>query len=385
MKREILIDVSRLLDRGIKGRLPTGVDRVSLAYVAHFAARARAVVRFRGRTLLLSQAHSQRLFDLLLAPPPDFEEHVFFLVGKALFKWHATRKFAGAFLFNTGHHGLEKPAYPGQLRRQGVRPLFLVHDLIPISHPEYCRPGELGRHVTRMNNVLELAAGVITNSQATLDELQGYARKTGRAMPPAIAAPLAAAPLPAPSAAPPMNEPYFVMLGTIEPRKNHWLLLQIWRKLVEKWGAQAPHLVVIGQRGWECENVVDLLERCEPLQGCVKELPACSDAELATWLHHARALLFPSFAEGYGMPLVESLSCGVPVIASDLPAFREIADSIPDYLDPLDGLGWMHHIEAYAAPDSLERAAQVARLRHFVAPTWNAHFQRVETLLQSLS
>lgn len=385
MKREILIDVSRLLDRGIKGRLPTGVDRVSLAYVAHFAARARAVVRFRGRTLLLSQAQSQRLFGLLLAPPPDFEEHVFFLVGKALFKWHGTRKFAGAFLFNTGHHGLEKSAYPGQLRRQGVRPLFLVHDLIPISHPEYCRPGELGRHVTRMNNVLELAAGVIANSQATLDELQGYARKTGRAMPPAIAAPLAAAPLPVPSLAPLLDAPYFVMLGTVEPRKNHWLLLQVWRKLVEKWGAQAPHLVVIGQRGWECENVVDLLERCEPLQDRVKELPACSDAELATWLHHARALLFPSFAEGYGMPLVESLSCGVPVIASDLPVFREIAGSIPEYLDPLDGLGWMHHIEAYAAPNSHERAAQVARLRHFVAPTWNTHFARVETFLQSLS
>lgn len=382
--REILIDITRLLDRGIKGRLPTGVDRVSLAYVAHFARHARAVVRFRGRTLLLSQAHSQRLFDLLLAPPPDFEEHVVFLIGRAFFKWHADRKFAGAFLFNTGHHGLEKASYPGQLRRQGVKPLFLVHDLIPISHPEYCRPGELGRHVTRMNNVLELAAGVIANSQATLDELQSYAHRTCRAMPPAVAAPLAAAPLPAPDEMRLLDAPYFVMLGTIEPRKNHWLLLQVWRKLVEKLGEHAPRLVVVGQRGWECENVVDLLERCEPLQGFVKEFPACSDRELATWLHHAQALLFPSFAEGYGMPLVEALTMGVPVIASDLPVFHEIAGNIPDYLDPLDGMGWMASIEAYAMPGAADRPAQLARLQEFVPPAWDMHFRWVEELLDHL-
>ncbi len=59
--------------------------------------------------------------------------------------------------------------------------------------------------------------------------------------------------------------------------------------------------------------------------------------ELSNWLAHARALLFPSFAEGFGLPVVEALSVGTPVIATDLPAFREAAGSIPEYLDPLDG------------------------------------------------
>src|SRR5580698_988440 len=99
-----------------------------------------------------------------------------------------------------------------------------------------------------------------------------------------------------------ISEPYFVILGTIEPRKNHWLLLQVWRRLVERLGDRTPRLVVIGQRGWECENAVDMLERCEELRGVVTELPACPDVELTSYLRHARALLFPSFAEGYGMP-----------------------------------------------------------------------------------
>ncbi|QAU35552.1 glycosyltransferase family 1 protein [Janthinobacterium sp. 17J80-10] len=382
--RDVLIDISRLLGRSLRGRLPTGVDRVSLAYVGHFGDRARAIVRYGPRTMLFSQADSQKLFGLLQSPPPDFNWKVRWMVACEFLKFRRNRDFAGAFLFNTGHSGLEKSTYPHQLRRQRVKPVFLVHDLIPITHPEYCRSGELGKHVIRMNNVLELAAGVIANSQATLQELENYARQTGRAMPPSVAAPLAAAPLPAPAEKRPLRAPYFVMLGTIEPRKNHWLMLQLWRKLVEKHGERAPRLVVIGQRGWECENVVDLLERCESLQGFVKEFPTCTDTELATWLHHAQALLFPSFAEGYGMPLAEALSLGVPVIASDLPAFREIAGAIPDYLAPLDGTGWMQHIEAYATTDSSERIAQLARVKDFAAPSWHMHFQLVEKLLAEL-
>jgi len=382
--RAIFIDVTRLLGRFMKGRLPTGVDRVSLAYIQHFSARAQALVRLKGRTVVLPKKASQVLFGKLLAPGKDFTRTVLWLVGREFLRFQRASSLRGGFLFNTGHSGLEQAAYPAQLRRQGVLPLFVVHDLIPISHPEYCRAGELGRHLTRMNNVLDLASGVIANSQATLDELASYAANAGQAMPPAVAALLAAPVFPAPSPVRPMVQRYFVMLSTIEPRKNHWLMLQLWRRLVERLGPDAPRLVVIGQRGWECENTVDLLERCAALRGFVTELPACSDADLATWLQHAQALLFPSFAEGYGMPLVEALAAGVPVIASDLPVFREIAEAIPDYLDPLDGAGWMTRIEAYALADSPERDAQLARVAHFVAPTWTHHFEMVEQLLERL-
>jgi glycosyltransferase involved in cell wall biosynthesis len=381
---DMVIDVTRLLGRFLKGRLPTGVDRVSMAYVRHFGGRSRALVRFGGRCMVFPPSASQRLFDAVLDPSRDFHLIVAQIIGGNLFSALREPDLAGAFLFNTGHSGLEGAAYPVQLRRLGVKPVFFVHDLIPITHPEYCRPGERDKHVVRMNNALQLASGIIANSQATLDELGRYAALTGRPMPPSVVAPLAPPELPAPSTARPLEATYFVMLGTIEPRKNHWLLLQLWRKLAERGGERTPKLVVIGQRGWECENVVDLLERCEPLAGTVTELAACSDADLATWLHHAAALLFPSFAEGYGMPLVEALSRGVPVIASDLPVFREIAGDVPDYLDPLDGMGWMVRIESFADPASPERAAQLKRLAGFSAPTWPAHFETVERFLERL-
>ncbi|MCG8431238.1 MAG: glycosyltransferase, partial [Candidatus Omnitrophica bacterium] len=141
----------------------------------------------------------------------------------------------------------------------------------------------------------------------------------------------------------------------------------------------------IGQRGWECENVIDLLERSEAIRNFVIELPACSDADLSTYLYHSRALLFPSFAEGYGMPLMEALTLGVPVIASNLPVFREIAGDVPDYLDPLDSMGWLQKIEAFSTSCSLERAAQCERRAHFDPPSWSGHFQLVENLMEQLA
>jgi glycosyltransferase involved in cell wall biosynthesis len=174
------------------------------------------------------------------------------------------------------------------------------------------------------------------------------------------------------------------MLGTIEPRKNHWFVLHVWRRLVENLGDRAPTLVVIGRRGWECENAVDMLERCGPLKGKVIEEASCSDARLHNYLLHAQALLFPSFVEGYGMPLAEALALRVPVIASDLPVFHEIAGDIPEYLDPLDGPGWMTRIMQYAGAGSPQRTAQLARIEAFRAPTWQEHFEVVDTFIEEL-
>ena len=92
-----------------------------------------------------------------------------------------------------------------------------------------------------------------------------------------------------------------------------------------------------------------LLDRSELLNGSVVEISDCDDEALVDHLCGARALLFPSLAEGYGLPLVEIVCrAGVPVIASDLPVFRELAGEVPDYLDPRDEAAWEHAIMSYA-------------------------------------
>lgn len=291
----------------------------------------------------------------------------------------------GHILLNTGHNGLEYPLHAQTFRRRGVRLVFVIHDLIPISHPEYFRPGEMLRHCARMNNAIALGQGIIAVSQDTLDKLVAHANGTGKKMPSAVVALLAPGLQPTDQGSRPMAEPYFVILGTIEPRKNHLLLLQIWRGMAENLGSAAPHLIVVGQRGWECENVVDILERCESLKSLVHERPSCSDKELLGILSHAQAVLFPSFIEGYGLPLVESLSVGVPAIVSDLAVFREFAGDIPEYVDALDGKQWLELIVDYAKPNSVKRATQMTKIRNFQAPTWPIHMAKVEAFLHTLS
>ncbi|AOJ67820.1 MULTISPECIES: glycosyltransferase family 4 protein [Burkholderia] len=380
----VLIDVTRLVDRRLQKLLPTGVDRVGLEYVEHFRARSRAVVRFAGRWVVLNERQSQRLYDSLHCSDSGFTSMVRRCLGSAyVCNWD--RGSTASILINTGHSGLDQPTYVEQARRRNWRLVLFLHDLIPVTHPEYCRPGEAVVHRRRLEAMLSPKVGLILNSHATQRELEEYAAKVQKPVPRCAVAPLASARLPKPSAVRPMAESYFVMLGTIEARKNHWFLLHVWKRLVERLGEHAPVLVIIGRRGWECENAIDMLDRCENLNSKVIELTHCNDTGLATYLHHAQALVFPSLVEGYGMPLIEALSTSVPVIASNLDVFREISGEIPDYLDPLDGPAWTDRIDAYTRSDSRERKAQIARLAGFHAPTWKQHFEIAEHLISELT
>ncbi|MFT4059597.1 MAG: glycosyltransferase family 1 protein [Legionella sp.] len=381
---ELILDVTRVTRRVAKNQTLTGIDRVTMAYVHHYANQAHALVRWYGHSWILSQQQSQKLFQWLLTPSTCMILRKIILTGILQHKkFNPNKKI---FLLNTGHIGSKHATYERLARHKKVKPIFFVHDLIPMHYPEYCSSGEDKRHKAKMDYLLALGHGVITNSQATLNDLHEYCQQTDKKLPPAVAALLGSS-LCAPliSGSRPTQNPYFVMLSTIEPRKNHLLLLKIWRQLVQTLGKQTPQLYIIGKRGWECENVMDLLDRSKFLADAVTEVPTCSDTELITYLSHAQALLFPSFTEGYGLPVLEALSLGIPVIASNLPVFREIAAEVPEYIEPLDEGQWKQTILEYAQSNSLRREAQMMRMQNIHLPNWEHHFNQVDVFLKRLS
>src|SRR5262249_54083271 len=126
----------------------------------------------------------------------------------------------GSVLLNIGHSGLENSHYAAWIKAHDLQAVYMVHDLIPLTHPEFCRANEGKRHAARMRTVLSTAAGIVTNSEFTQQELARFAERSGLALPQTLAAPLAPAPL-ARTGDRPLAEPYFVVIGTIEPRKNH--------------------------------------------------------------------------------------------------------------------------------------------------------------------
>ncbi|MBO9669947.1 MAG: glycosyltransferase family 4 protein [Sphingobium sp.] len=381
-----LIDVSRLIWRAWEGRFPTGIDRTCLAYVNHYGDAGRAVVQRGGRTWVLDRRTSQRLFGILKRQGTGVKQALLTLLPAAFASSIWPENLVGVPYLNVGHTGLDRLGHAAWIQKTGVLPIYFVHDLIPLTHPEYCRPGEAEKHLRRMTALLAHGAGVIGNSRQTLRELALFAESRLKLdLPPDVVAPLGvgkvAWELDRTSRLPTPVRPYFVILGTIEGRKNHLLILNIWADLARRLGPECPQLVIVGKRGWESEQAVDMLERCEAIRGHIIEAPRCEDARLAAYIAHARALLFPSFVEGYGLPLVEALSLGTPVIASDLTVFRELAGEIPDYLSPLDGLGWTRLIEDYSNPESAARAAQLSRMEGWKTPRWRDHFARVDQWL----
>jgi glycosyltransferase involved in cell wall biosynthesis len=388
-KRQVWIDLSRLVWRS-RHLTPTGIDRVELAYARHFLDRADRPVRFVARVNAyggreLGKAAVRHFLDCLdrdWSAPGNGRARA--PVARLLSLSRVAPDPDKAITIIPSHQNWHRAGWLKHRRGREGRLVLFLHDAIPSDYPEYARAGGDRRHNQRLANALDLADGLIVNSRATAEALARFGERIGRPAPPMQVAPLGTQiHAPDPSARLP-EAPYFVCVGTIEPRKNHMLLLLLWRQMAEAGISEIPKLVIAGRRGWENEQVVDLLERCRALRSLVEERNQIGDGELAALIGGARAVLMPSFVEGFGMPVAEALAAGTPVIASDLPVYREIAGEIPEYCNPLDGPAWQSAILAYAADKSPRRDAQLARLRHWRAPIWSDHFGRVEALLESL-
>lgn len=257
-----------------------------------------------------------------------------------------------------------------------------IHDLIIIYYSEYFLPVNHQEQIAWMKRLLSLNPRLIANSGETRKYIERFARENHRRAASITTAFIGVEPCflsRKDSGITASDRNYFVVISTIEPRKNHLLLLNLWRELAQQKSINPmPELYLIGKRGWENENVVDMVERCKPLQGLVHEAANLNDAELISLLRGSRALLYPSFCEGWGMPVVESLTVGIPVICSDIPELRESGQNIPDYIHPIDGRRWQETILDYCRPDSPLRAAQLERIQSFHPPTWEEHFLQVE-------
>jgi glycosyltransferase involved in cell wall biosynthesis len=382
-QKDLLLDVSRLIWRSWRGKLPTGIDRVCLEYVAHFGSRAQAVVQYKGRTHVLAPGASGRLFTLLLSGGPAIRRKLIALALRAAALTKGKPPRPGMIYLNVGHTGLHDSSLTRWISKYEVRAIHLVHDLIPITHPQFCRAGEAQKHADRIRNALESATGIIGNSKATLDDLANFASTIGHPMPPILPARISGVQIPERIIPRKLARPYFIVIGTIEGRKNHLLLLKVWRRLVSALGDQAPILVLVGQRGWKAEETIAILDQLDDLDGHVLELSRCQDDELLELLAGATALLMPSLAEGFGLPVVEALQVGTPVIASDLPIFRELAGQIPTYLDPSDVDAWEAAIQAFIA-NGFERQRQGSLISGYQAPDWPGHFSAVEQWLGTL-
>ncbi|WP_246263337.1 glycosyltransferase family 4 protein [Caulobacter soli] len=391
------MDIAGMLSRW-RQPTPTGIDRVEMAYAQALAERAPDRLGFAGFHPGLGYARFPvaAVSDYLAATREAWAggaaEEVAEVRRRAMLRamLGARPVFdapsgAGRVYLHLSPRGLERRrVYEGALRRERARLVAFVHDVIPIERPEFVADGGASRFERRLTTLVDLADGVLVNSHATAAALAPHLARAGR-RPEVRVAPLGLPTPPPPPAAVPAK-PYFVVLGAIEPRKNHLLLLHIWRRWAERDGVAAtPTLVIVGARGWENENILDLLDRSPVLAGVVEERGGLGDEAVRALIGGARAVLCPSFAEGYGLPVAEALGLGAPVLASDIPAHREVGGRAADYLDPLDGPAWAAAVRDYAQPWSEPRRRQLERLATWRRPGWDDHFRVAFDLIEEVA
>ena len=399
----IIFDVSSLIASAAR-RTPNGVPRVELAYAKHLiktVGERLSFVATWGRFGRLMREPTLTLVETLDAlwggetPDPKLRAQAAELGrrsrGSLLLRghWWPDRTPADGnrpHYLIVSHATLERPRSLKWFKeRTGANVICLIHDLIPIEYPELVRTGVPRRHHRRMTSVAQLADTVIANSAATAAAFRRRFTTTGH-RPPVLVAPLGIdlpQPVPTPQS---VHRPYFVCVATIEPRKNHSLLLRVWERLAAQLGRETPRLLLIGRRGWhgwEIVRTIDRLARDPVLAEFVEVHHRMPDRGVMQVLSGACALLYPSWTEGYGLPVAEALALGVPVLCSSLPALREVGRQVPEYLDPDDLSGWEEAILDYARKGSLRRQAQLTRLAAWRAPSWDEHFRRLQPLIEA--
>ena len=236
-----------------------------------------------------------------------------------------------------------------------VRPSVMTfHDLSPWLNSSWHAQADRVRNRTPMLLRLGLATMLITHSQAVKKQaVERFHLPADRV----VAVPLAAARHFRPVATPRDGPPYLLYVGTLEPRKNVSLLLEVWREVRKN---HPMELVLAGRRREDFPEISPELG----LQLC----GLTPEEKLPQLYSNALACLYPSYYEGFGLPVLEAMQCGAAVIASNDPAISEVAGDAAILLDPNDQRAWITTLESLlASPQQLQvmRERALARAVQF--------------------
>lgn len=220
------------------------------------------------------------------------------------------------------------------------------------------------------------ANSVIVNSRVVVKDIERYCHREGIRVPPLVVAPLghrrsrhsASAKLRSPL----QSGRFALFVSTIEPRKNHRLLIDVWRQLLDEGVPQqyAFDLVFVGRPGWMVDDLLrDIRQQATP-QNRLHHMIGVDDGELQNLYAAAAFVVYPSRDEGFGLPIVEAFEAGRAVISSDAGSLQEVSQGLAVLLAPDDLVGWVAKIRDWIK-DPSERDAYQARVRStFRHPSW---------------
>lgn len=231
-----------------------------------------------------------------------------------------------------------------QLKRDGVGIVSVIYDLIPLTHPQFYDTRLVEVFSEWFDWISKTADGYVAISATVRDQVRAeLQRRVGPAKADALwfdyfhlgseldLREANAAVEPRLMRMFDTPEPVFLMVSTIEPRKNHDYLLDAF-ELAWAAGSKA-RLCIAGRIGWKCDALLARVRNHPQLNKRLFMFNDLSDTSLEYAYSHARSLVFASWVEGFGLPLVEAMQRGLPAMGSDIPVFREIGGEFMAYFD----------------------------------------------------
>ncbi len=338
----------------------TGIGWYLYRLLEHLADRDDVRLRLYGPFLIDGEPYPQAV-----VPPPEgpaLEVVAYHVPDQLLFsrgfiqKW--LQKARPLWIAADRNRVIFAPNYvppPAFFLSRGKR-VATVHDLGFVKVPWTLQQATLEELTAKLGQTFRRAAHIITPSRAVRQEIvdAGYAaadRITAVHHGPGQLSTTTAGEVPTgcPKA-------FALHVGTIEPRKNIITLLEAWEQL-QKEGADLP-LVLCGRFGWKSDELKAKIEKAQE-EGWVHHFGYVENSQLAALYESATLVVFPSLYEGFGLPAIEALWAGAPLLASDIPVLREVAADAALYADPETPEEWVRQARLVAEDEDLR--ADLAR------------------------
>lgn len=350
----ILLDVTDLLAFFGRRRLPTGIQRVqieiSLAAMEELVRPIFCIYASAQRGWIRLDDDRFEALCRLAKQSDDAEEPAWRVQLDYMYRMIAVSRTVlfprGAVLVNLGTSWADRN-YLLDIRttraRHAIIYVPLVFDLIPLIEPNWFMQSLVRDYLAWFGSLLHSADGCLSISQATRRDLVEKSAQWDAPVP-ENAIPVVrldgdfrqcSASVDTLQAYGLNARGYVLLVSTLEPRKNHVGAFKAWMMLAENRGEDAmPHLVCVGGRGWLNDDLHQMLRDHPELQRMVRILHGVPDDRLATLYEHCLFALYPSFYEGWGLPVSEALSYGKVPAISDVSSLPEAGGSFACYFDP---------------------------------------------------
>jgi glycosyltransferase involved in cell wall biosynthesis len=251
--------------------------------------------------------------------------------------------------------------------------LVTVHDLAMFKFPEWFQPVQRKRLAFYMSQAVRRATHLVADSHSTKrDVIELFGRKDSEVDVVHLGADLATF---RPGVEPARRAaPYILSVGTLQPRKNYVMLIRAFKRLCERW-REPIELVLAGARGWLWEPI-EAEARKPPFAERVQLLHYVSDEKLPGLYAGATLFVMPSLYEGFGIPLVEAMASGAPVITSNVSSLPEVVGDAGPLLDPSDIELWAETMRALLADAQRRKQMHERGLARALEFTWQRTAER---------